>query len=859
MAIRLKLGLIVVFIFLALATIFSSQIQALSGNWVEVKNLQAGDWLQTEDGWEEIESIEYIQQPVTVYNMSVSEPNTFFANGILAHNKPTPTPTPTPCIPGAVGPGTWACLAPDLAWANWPDASPISAHSFVVYLDDKKDGISPIIFCEPPYLSCQCAVYPSAQYPDDFCTVVLKNDLPVTHAIVPDDNYDVWVRPINGCGMGGDFKVISNAFCAAPTPTNPPITNTPTPTPTPTPTTAPPATCYGDWGDLAVETNSDFNSVCSAESGPAEAHVSWLYGKDSESSDNGGSGEGSGLNQDDGLWRNNISIEGQYFTRGNTYTINIHCPHDSPLQTIDVAVWVDWDGNRGEGPVLVATKTNIDDYCGTANSFSLTIPVDAGDLNEKAYVRARTVYSTNPNDFSATDHSRTDMPINGLYYFPEGEIEDYTININGFPLSPTPTPTSTPTQTPTLTPTLTLTPTPTPTPTLTSLHVSGHVFNATGVLMCSTADFDTLIGASTTLTLTCGGTYTSSITTEDPFGANTTAFSFNDINISGDTVCTMDETLPSGWYRHLPFGCSAPKQFTLSIGTSKDDWNLGLTQTVDPWWQTQLGDVWANNGDILSNIPDTCVSDATCDEFISLEHDFDYSSSITTVNGILVTALDSASAEIDPGSGGYGQAADWLAQGAGEFQNNNNLPDYAYWEAKLASLTPTGYAGGTTIDLTSMAIGLSYYKLTGDYDINGVLGKNRQVIILIDGSLTVGANQKVTVSDTDHDRFLMMVTNSDITFVPCKNGNEIEGIYIADRKVTIGGTSCPGGTLPINGTVVGLGGVEITRTLIDPADNATLPVVSFNYRSDFLVSAPDALRTYQYSWQEVNSEISDFD
>src|SRR4030042_1905779 len=77
-----------------LAIVFSSSTKVViadnpspEGNWVLVKDLKVGDLLKTENGWTEIESVEYIQEPITVYNLSVSEPNTFFANGILVHNK----------------------------------------------------------------------------------------------------------------------------------------------------------------------------------------------------------------------------------------------------------------------------------------------------------------------------------------------------------------------------------------------------------------------------------------------------------------------------------------------------------------------------------------------------------------------------------------------------------------------------------------------------------------------------------------------------------------------------------------------------------------------------------------------------
>ena len=60
---------------------------AVEPAWTLVKDLKVNDLLKTESGWSAIESIELVNEPVTVYNLSVSSPHTFFANGILAHNK----------------------------------------------------------------------------------------------------------------------------------------------------------------------------------------------------------------------------------------------------------------------------------------------------------------------------------------------------------------------------------------------------------------------------------------------------------------------------------------------------------------------------------------------------------------------------------------------------------------------------------------------------------------------------------------------------------------------------------------------------------------------------------------------------
>ncbi|MFC1727585.1 Hint domain-containing protein [Patescibacteria group bacterium] len=59
----------------------------LSPGWFQVDKLKIGDLLKTKDGWQEIESIELINQPGSVYNLSVGFPHTFWAGGVLAHNK----------------------------------------------------------------------------------------------------------------------------------------------------------------------------------------------------------------------------------------------------------------------------------------------------------------------------------------------------------------------------------------------------------------------------------------------------------------------------------------------------------------------------------------------------------------------------------------------------------------------------------------------------------------------------------------------------------------------------------------------------------------------------------------------------
>ena len=60
----------------------------VDGNWVNAEDLRIGDRLVGQDSAEiEIASIEQVNKGVRVYNIDVIAPDTFFANGILVHNK----------------------------------------------------------------------------------------------------------------------------------------------------------------------------------------------------------------------------------------------------------------------------------------------------------------------------------------------------------------------------------------------------------------------------------------------------------------------------------------------------------------------------------------------------------------------------------------------------------------------------------------------------------------------------------------------------------------------------------------------------------------------------------------------------
>ena len=59
-----------------------------NGEWKEIGELSIGDKILHVDGVEhKIESIEQIDEPVTVYNIEVDKNHNYFAEGYLVHNK----------------------------------------------------------------------------------------------------------------------------------------------------------------------------------------------------------------------------------------------------------------------------------------------------------------------------------------------------------------------------------------------------------------------------------------------------------------------------------------------------------------------------------------------------------------------------------------------------------------------------------------------------------------------------------------------------------------------------------------------------------------------------------------------------
>ncbi len=65
----------------------------VNGEWKKVRELKIGDALMTKDKtYAPIYSISYVEEKIKVYNLKVEDTQTYFAEGVLVHNKP-----PDPC------------------------------------------------------------------------------------------------------------------------------------------------------------------------------------------------------------------------------------------------------------------------------------------------------------------------------------------------------------------------------------------------------------------------------------------------------------------------------------------------------------------------------------------------------------------------------------------------------------------------------------------------------------------------------------------------------------------------------------------------------------------------------------------
>lgn len=190
--------------------------------------------------------------------------------------------------------------------------------------------------------------------------------------------------------------------------------------------------------------------------------------------------------------------------------------------------------------------------------------------------------------------------------------------------------------------------------------------------------------------------------------------------------------------------------------------------------------------------------------------------------------------DITPGGVRVGEVNDWGIEGENinfdgyGYEYFNGLIDQDDGDPTLSDGKPSG----------------GIYKISGDQTINDpwTISSGETLIILIGSDLTIQRNVVV-----NEGGFLALIVNGDVEIEGVVT--DLQGVYIVDGDIiTSGENDTP---LSAEGMFFGLGEVSLNRKFVTEALNDTLPVETFVYRPDLLMSAPDTLKRSRYTWQEV--------
>lgn len=308
-------------------------------------------------------------------------------------------------------------------------------------------------------------------------------------------------------------------------------------------------------------------------------------------------------------------------------------------------------------------------------------------------------------------------------------------------------------------------------------------------------------------------TYAASIT---PSNGTIDKVNFSSINTSVATVNPASDSIPA--YQTTATGVSVGltkiKADVVMSGAVRctDTGNITVTPP-NAWWQAVGGNVHANGGNVISQIPAT----ATKPYLIT-----------GTVAGLV-----SYSGSVDLGSGLINESGSaWRAQTSYQGKKTG----YRYFKRILEDdPQPFGVWLGEKPATNGVFLSNGATQTDGG---NWSVSSGQVYIILVPDELTINNNINV-----DPGGFLAMISSGKITI----NGavTNVEGVYISDKIIDSGASA---NQLTGEGIFTGWEGFNLQRDL---ANNSTTPAEIFTYRPDLVRNAYRYLLNLKIFWQEV--------
>lgn len=296
-------------------------------------------------------------------------------------------------------------------------------------------------------------------------------------------------------------------------------------------------------------------------------------------------------------------------------------------------------------------------------------------------------------------------------------------------------------------------------------------------------------------------------------------------------------------------------QTSLNGGGNAVQWRVGFWQIYGTWFQVQGGEVYAQNG-IESIIPGTCSSAGnweSCGNVV--DSGGSYTDQTPLVRKVYNTdgSRDYAgvafigSGEINVGEADNAVVSHTGWQATSEYQGRS--ADYGYFNVVTGRVDREEWGGSGKPSGSDSGIYTSTdgpggaTTIDSDWDLGGG-GSDETVVIVHDGDVSITSNMNV-----EKGSYLAVISSGDIGIAD--NVTSLEGVYIADNTISVestGDTSTDEQFIG-EGTFVGWGGVSLNRDR--GITNNSEPPHRFIFRQDFVVNAPDGMRSSRVTWREI--------
>jgi len=250
------------------------------------------------------------------------------------------------------------------------------------------------------------------------------------------------------------------------------------------------------------------------------------------------------------------------------------------------------------------------------------------------------------------------------------------------------------------------------------------------------------------------------------------------------------------------------------------------------WWQVKNGDA-VTNGSILSSIPSSCSSSATCDPHF-----------ITSGGAFTFPGVAFGETGVNPGNGSVSSSG-WNATSG----YDGKPYSYSYFDTKATCGTvyPLGNSSVTLANLISNPATNGYFwnKYTASpvTIASDLLVDNRKIILFVDNDLTIKGN----ISVNRGTGLFMVFVSGNIIVDP--SVTTLSGVYFTNKEFRTGtaglGLDQP---LSITGSVAAFQQIVLQRNL---TDNSGTPAELFEFAPDFLLQFPSCLGEQNVEWREL--------